>query len=247
LNKTRRLQNFLLFFLGVAACLPYAGAETIVDVSQQWKEHVSSALLHIDQSTGTALVPAAPAPIPNHCECESLSTSEKLEQCTYAFTGMVSEAGKPKNGKRTIVFDVDEIFKGSLQQEMSVTEEVSGTDCDLPFEIGQTYLVYARWEWGTVTTLRCMGTKLIEKINSQALGPSEAMKDKFYDHLRDACMGRIDTACCLASLKAMRENYHLPAPEDGCPSETVPDRLRCAGSYTWCISLTEKNHGPKEH
>jgi hypothetical protein len=90
-----------------------------------------------------------------------------------------------------------------------------------------------------------MGTKLLQKNTTQPLGPDEEAKNKFYLHLRDACMGRRDTACCLASLKAMRQNYHLPEPEEGCPSGSAPDRLQCAGSYTWCISFSEKNHAPK--
>ena len=55
-------------------------------------------------------------------------------------------------------------------------------------------------------------------------------------------MGRMDTICCLSSLKAMRQEFNVPEPEDGCPSETKPDRLQCGGSYTWCIPVTEKDH-----
>ena len=60
-------------------------------------------------------------------------------------------------------------------------------------------------------------------------------------------MGRIDTVCCLASLKALRKDYYLPEPEEGCPSGMIPDRLHCSGSYTWCIPGTEKNHQGISH
>jgi hypothetical protein len=178
------------------------------------------------------------------CGCESLTIPEKLAKSTYAFTGRVEEARAPKKGRRTILFDVDEIFKGSPKLEMEIVTDASGTECDLVFEEGKQYLVYAQWQWGSAVTSRCMGTKLIEKAHgdASALGPSEAMKEKLYIHLRNACMGRMDTPCCLASLKAMRLGYYVPEPENGCPEGTVPDRLRCGGSYTWCIPVSEKTH-----
>ena len=142
--------------------------------------------------------------------------------------------------------DVDEIFKGSPKPETEIVSDASGADCDLTFEEGKQYLVYARWEWGQMVSSRCMGTKMINQARSDAaaLGPSESTKERFYIHLRNACMGRIDTACCLASLKTLRQDYYLPEPEGGCPSGMIPDRLRCAGSYTWCIPVTEKDHRP---
>ena len=92
-------------------------------------------------------------------------------------------------------------------------------------------------------TSRCMGTKFLEKAKVAALGPDQEMKEKLYIHLRNACMGRIDTACCLSSLKAMRVNYYVPEPDEGCAEGTVPDRLHCGGSYTaWCIPYSEKSH-----
>lgn len=170
-----------------------------------------------------------------------MTVQERLEDATYAFTGFVASAAGPKKGKRNIVFDVDEIFKGTPKEEMKVTVDITDDGCDLHFEEGQSYLVYAKWEWGNVITSRCMGTKLLVKAKNE-LGPSQELKNKLYIKLRNACMGRIDTSCCLSSLKAMRAGYYVPEPEDGCPSGTVPDRLHCSGSYTWCISPTEKTH-----
>jgi hypothetical protein len=173
-----------------------------------------------------------------------MTVPERLAGSTYAFTGRVEEARAPKKGRRTVLFDVDEIFKGSPKPEMEIVTDVSGNDCDLVFEEGKTYLVYAQWQWGIAVTSRCMGTKLIEKArtDASALGPSEAMKEKLYIQLRNACMGRIDTSCCLSSLKAMREGYYVPEPESGCPEGTIPDRLRCGGSYTWCIPISDGSH-----
>jgi hypothetical protein len=223
-----------LFFSFVSAAHP----ETVVDVSQQWNAHASSSTPTVPVKQSTVTAPTAEEPV---CTCESMTVQERLEDSTYAFTGMVVEAPAPKNGKRTAIFDVDEIFKGSPTPEMKVTSEVKGDGCDLKFEEAQNYLVYAKWEWGTVMTSRCMGTQLLVKAKNE-LGPSQELKDKLYIKLRNACMGRSDTFCCLASLKAMRKDYYLPEPEEGCPSGMVPDRLRCAGSYQWCIPVTEKTH-----
>jgi len=226
--------------------LAVPSAADVVDVSEQWKAHASSAPAarpSVNESSSTAAAPEKPSATPS-CGCELLTTPEKLAKSTYAFTGRVWDVGTTKNGKRTIVFDVDEIFKGSPKPEMEVTEELSGTDCDLAFEVGKAYLVFAKWVWGSVVTSTCMGTKVIERAKRDAagLGPSEEAKEQLYIRLRNACMGRIDTPCCLSSLKAMGSGYYVPEPEDGCPSGMVPDRLVCGGSYTWCIPFNDKGH-----
>ena len=128
-----------------------------------------------------------------------------------------------------------------MKEDMKVTAAVAGDGCDLPYEEWQKYLVYAKWEWGNVITSRCLGTKLLIKAKDE-LGPSQEIKNKLYIKLRNACMGRYDTPCCLSSLKAMRVGYYIPEPDDGCPAGLVPDRLHCAGSYTWCVSPTDKTH-----
>ncbi len=229
-------------FLVISLTCPVL-SETVIDVSKEWQAHVSSsAAAASDKNPANVTTSTAAAGVPEPvCPCDPMTVQERLEDATYAFTGFVGSAPKPKQGKRTVAFDVDEIFKGTPKDEMKVSVDVTDDGCDLPFEEGQSYLVYAKWEWGNVITSRCMGTKLLVKAKNE-LGPSQAYKDKLYIHLRDACMGRYDTACCLSSLKAMRAGYYVPEPEDGCPSGTIPDRLHCGGSYVWCISPTEKTH-----
>ncbi len=173
-----------------------------------------------------------------------MTPKEHLDEATYAFTGVVAEVRALKKNRREVTFDVNEIFKGSPSTEMKIAVEDSGDRCDLPLAAGQSYLVFARWEWGNVFTHRCMGTKLLTKARRDGLGLSEQMKEKLYSRLHNACMGRKDTPCCLSSLKAMRVSYYVPEPEDGCPDGTVPDRLLCAGSYTWCIPDTAKRARP---
>ena len=243
------LCGFLLLIFSAAA----ARAGEVVDVSRQWKEHISSSPAAA-QNPVSVPRSSAPAPsvqestvtIPSDCGCESMTVPEKLSQASCAFTGVVEAVAAPKKGRQKIVLDVDETFKGSPKPDMEIATDVAGTPCDLSFEEGKKYLIYARWEWGSYVTSRCMGTKLVETArgDASALGPSEALKEKFYIHLRNACMGRMDTVCCLSSLKAMRANYYVPKPEGGCPEGTIPDRLSCAGSYEWCIPISE---GERRH
>lgn len=238
-----RLSGFLLLILSATV----AAQAEVIDVSRQWKEHASSAPATAKSSApapspaSASFLQESSSTVPSDCGCESMTVPEKLSQATYAFTGVVEAVSSPKKGRREIVLDVDEVFKGSPKPDMKIITTVEGTPCDLSFEEGKKYLVYTRWEWGSDVTSRCMGTKVIEKArgDASALGPSETMKEKLYLHLRDVCMGRMDTPCCLASLKAMRVNYYVPEPERGCPGGTIPDRLSCGGSYTWCIPISE--------
>jgi hypothetical protein len=240
-NNPVRFHGLRLALL-VLAAVSGAGAE-VLDVSGQWKAHASSSPASVPVSTAAAPAQSSSSP-PADCGCADMTVPERLSDATVAFTGQVFDVRSPKKGRRSMFFDVDEIFKGSPKPETEIVSEVSGDACDLTFEEGKMYLVYARWEWGQMVTSRCMGTKSIHQAKSDAtaLGPSESLKEKLYDHLRNACMGRVDTLCCLASLKAIRQDYSLPEPEGGCPSGMIPDRLRCAGSYTWCIPTTEKSH-----
>lgn len=179
------------------------------------------------------------------CECPPYTPQEQLELATYAFTGRVSEIRSGhQSATKTIVLDVIDTFKGSPQSEILVVDAMAGTECDLGVQEGESYLVYARWEWGQVVTSRCLGTKPVEKAHADAkvLGLPDAAKEKMYSRLQEACMGRRDTPCCLASVRAMREGYFVPEPEGGCPAGMAPDRLRCAGSYRWCIPPAQKDH-----
>jgi hypothetical protein len=238
--RARRLINFIL----VACLSSIAFADNVVDVSKEWNERAGNAPAPEKAGSATAAAKAVEESSTTYaaCGCETLTPQERLEDSTYAFTGRVSELSKVKNGKRTVVFDIDEVFKGSPKLDMKVTEEMLGTECDLPFKEGESFLVFTRWEWGSVKTSRCMGTKLLKKAQTAALGPSEELKEKLYLRLRNACMGRGDTPCCLSSIKAMRVGYYVPEPPQGCADGSVPDRLRCGGSYTWCIPVTEKGH-----
>lgn len=176
------------------------------------------------------------------CECPQATPEELLDLATFAFSGKVAEILTERStGKKTIVFDVVDSFKGSPTPEMKFIDGEANTACDMEFTPGVDYLIYARWEWGKIVTSRCYGSKRLEKAVKEVkqLGPADAAKEKQYDQMNKYCMGRKDTPCCLASVKAMRAGYYLLEPENGCPDGQVPDRLRCAGSHVWCVPISE--------
>jgi hypothetical protein len=176
------------------------------------------------------------------CQCPALTTEEQQEQATYIFTARVMDTGvNRETGKKEIMFDVLDIYKGNPGSELTAADALAKGPCELSVREEEGYLVYARWEWGAVVTSRCAGTKKLEKAiaDAHALGPSDAIKETFYDKLQATCMGKKTTRCCLDSLRAMRSGRYLLEPEGGCFVGTVPDRLRCAGSLRWCVPATE--------
>lgn len=166
-----------------------------------------------------------------------------MDAATYVFRGDIWDVEVDRaTQKKVITVDVDDIFKGKppdARVEMGDNED--GKECAIDFHEGETYMMYVHWQWGAMLTSRCWGTKKIQEASGDAgtLGAGSTEKDQFYEKMKVSCMGRRDTPCCLSSLKAMREGRFLPQPEDGCPDETIPDRLRCEGSYIWCVPTLE--------
>ena len=178
------------------------------------------------------------------CICPPAKAQEQRDLATYVFNGDVWDVTKDKaTGKNVITFDVNDTFKGKPAERIELTDSEAATDCRTDFKEGETYLVYVRWLWGAYLTSRCWGTKRLEQASSEGavLGPGDVWKGKLYGKLQELCMGRRDTPCCLSSLSAMREGSYLPQPEEGCPDGTIPDRLRCDGSYLWCVPATEEH------
>jgi hypothetical protein len=189
-------------------------------------------------------LPAYPATDAPACQCPEISDKEKTDQATYVFNADVWDvAFDPATKKRVITLDVTDTFKGKPRSQLDVRDDQEGQACTIDFHEGESYLVYVKWQWGVNVTSQCWGTKRLEASgDTSKLGPSAAAKEKYYKYLRERCMGRLDTPCCLSSVRAMRENGFMPQPEAGCPDDLVPDRLRCDGSYLWCAPVSER-HG----
>jgi hypothetical protein len=188
------------------------------------------------------LMPSFPRLYAAECQCPPLTPKEQTEQATYIFNGEVWDVEVDRaTQKKVITLDVNDTFKGTPASRLEVRDAEDGKPCAIDAREGESYLVYARWQWGATLTSRCWGTKRIQEagVDAQTLGPGDAAKAKYYDKLQVHCMGRRDTPCCLSSVKAMRTGRYLPQPEAGCPDEMIPNRLRCEGSYVWCVPTVD--------
>ncbi len=161
-----------------------------------------------------------------------------MEKASVVFSGTVQEILKEKHSsKETIVFQVDDSFKGQPKSEVETVDAMAGTDCATDFKYGDSYMVFGRWEWGVIQVSSCTGTSFINPLDeaNRYSGTSELLKDKIYKDLRENCLGLPITMCCLASVKSMSQGRYLPMQSQGCPEGMVPDRLKCTGSHIWCI------------
>jgi hypothetical protein len=176
------------------------------------------------------------------CTCETQTTEELRDQANLIFSGTLSNIQvDKKTGETSYVFDIIDLFKGTADLDVTLTDSLAGDDCALELKEKDTYLVYARWVWGAMVTSRCFGTKKIEDANDDAkvIGPGSSWKSDQYPTLKKSCMGHDGAFCCLKSVDTMAKDGYLPEnPESGCPSGLVPTRLKCAGSLRWCIPAT---------
>jgi hypothetical protein len=184
------------------------------------------------------------------CQCPQATFHDLLELATYVFTAQVSELRvDKKTSEKTIIFDLTDSFKGNPDSEMEINPTSVGTNCDIDYKEGDTYLVFVRWQWGSYLTARCWGTKPIPEAGKElsALGPGVIWKERFYGQLSKNCMGRPDTPCCLSSVRAMKDGGFLPEPEAGCTEGMIPDRLKCEGSWLWCIPIVGEHRHQEQN
>lgn len=178
------------------------------------------------------------------CQCPKNTDQELLRSATYAFAGTVEDIANSKDGKKVITFTVVDQYKGNPKDDFSLTDSLAGTECAIDFKVGDDYVVYAHWLWAEYYTSRCYGTKLLKSAGQdmKTLGPAGSIREKIYQRMHNECRLQEPVKCCWDSIKAMSEGGYLPEPPDGCPSGTVPDRLRCPTSYVWCIPAGMQDH-----
>lgn len=172
------------------------------------------------------------------CQCPAATPQDNVETATEVFRGTLDEIRVPKKaGPTEYLFVVNDTFKGDSNATEFVLQDADANGpCALALAKNKEYLVYGRWEWGYLKTAQCWGTKPIEKANGDraAIGPGDEWKGKLYPKMREACMGRYDTSCCLSSVNAMEKGYFLPEPENGCADGYKPNVVNCKGSLRWC-------------
>ena len=95
-------------------------------------------------------------------------SSEAFRRADLVFVGVVTSVagssrinsdGSVRVGLPTVTsFGVARVFKGAAVRELSITGE--GNNCDIPFEPGATWVVYASSRDGRVTTHKCTRTRV---------------------------------------------------------------------------------------
>jgi hypothetical protein len=97
------------------------------------------------------------------CSCVRQSVpNQALADATVVFSGQVTNIGQVK-GRLNITFRVDEQWKGDSAQSLVIQTAATTAMCGYPFEVGQTYLVYANRRQGRLQTNQCSRTTLLSQ------------------------------------------------------------------------------------
>ncbi|MEZ7170600.1 hypothetical protein [Sporosarcina sp. OR05] len=144
---------------------------------------------------------------------------EALLDAEAVFSGEVIKIVDNKNLLNgygfTVYFAVDESWKGVEQSEVSVTTGYHDGDCGFPFEVGQSYLVYASLgdmnNKSTLSTSICQRTTNLsnaaEDLNElgkgQKIEGSNAKKDEHNDGLLNGSTTKIILAGMLVLAAAL--------------------------------------------
>src|SRR4029077_20049022 len=105
----------------------------------------------------------------------TLSAQDQMDEATYVFSASVYDLRTDKKlHHRTIVFSVDSTFKGDPGLQVEALDADAGTDCETDFKEGDTYKVFARWDWGNVLVSSCTGTTHVDPMAQiHGLGPDD--------------------------------------------------------------------------
>lgn len=109
----------------------------------------------------------APSPV-TACSCVYQSPTEVLHEMDVVFVGVVLryETIEPSDAPpyKEIEFQAFKYWKGQLEPLRTVATGSAGASCDLNFERGREYLVYAKWNdyFGELSTFLCWRTQPVE-------------------------------------------------------------------------------------
>lgn len=116
------------------------------------------------------------------CKCAQSTPEERLQKSSTVFSGVAAEveedASSDAQPQRT-TFKVEQSWKGVSKERVVVQGD--GSICDIPFQEGERYLVYAtgggKSKEGTLRTSRCQGTRVLKEPlavdDLQTLGPPQ--------------------------------------------------------------------------
>ncbi len=98
------------------------------------------------------------------CSCaRPRSVDESLAQATAVFAGRVTDIESVDSRRVEVDFDVDTVWKGSNTSTISVYTAPNPAVCGYSFEVGRSYLVYARENQGLLQVNQCSRTNLLSQ------------------------------------------------------------------------------------
>jgi hypothetical protein len=114
------------------------------------------------------------------CSCVGMTLEEQIQNSEAIFSGVVvdvAESADPYASPGPVTFDVEAAWKGVTGETAVFLGYEPGSSCDVGFEVGESYLVYAYLSGengeGPLSTNICSGTKLLSSAGADllALGP----------------------------------------------------------------------------
>jgi hypothetical protein len=88
------------------------------------------------------------------------AVKEAHKNAVAVFTAEIVSVGDYVEGKREVTFRVVKNWKGAPATEIKMM--LGGMGCDYFFEVGKSYLIYAKDESGTLTVNICSRTALFD-------------------------------------------------------------------------------------
>jgi hypothetical protein len=92
------------------------------------------------------------------CDCVDLSPPESFKVANLVFIGKAVAVNNSQTESNAI-FRVDQVLKGTSTGQGVITSH--GTNCDVSFQTGNVYIVYARESDGKLFADTCLNTKPI--------------------------------------------------------------------------------------
>jgi hypothetical protein len=118
------------------------------------------------------------------CRCPKAAASGDLSQFAAVFTGRVVESKRLAAGER-VTFQVERVWKGEVTPEVSLLLQRASdpgviSSCDIGFEKGASYLVYAvrSRDGATLTTHKCTRTRKVAEAKEDFAVLGEGQRPK---------------------------------------------------------------------
>lgn len=110
------------------------------------------------------------------CSCAEFTTLEAKDFADEVFRGTVTDIKQPwmpNSMLARVTMQVDEVWKGKAEQVVLVYSSLFDASCGVAFEVGKTFLVFAKYSDGVLKTSMCSRTEEVSYAGQELrdLGP----------------------------------------------------------------------------